>query len=98
MQSLFARALHKHTAPDDLRNLLNREWATISVVAGLVVLLEGTSSTSNTFASVNVSPPFLAVHFVFLAMNTLAYLCAITSCAVALILLHVSTVVCAAFT
>jgi hypothetical protein len=35
----------------DLRELLHREWTTISVVSGLFVILMGTSATSATLAS-----------------------------------------------
>lgn len=46
-RSVFHRVLHAHASPADLRSLLNREWATLSVVAGLFVLLHGAGATSS---------------------------------------------------
>ena len=41
---IFLRVLHTDTAAHELRGRLNEEWATISVVAGLFVLLSGGSA------------------------------------------------------
>ena len=91
LSSVFSRVLHTNTHVNDLRTLLNREWTTVGVVAGLLVLLEGASSRANTF--IDTSPGFTAVRYVFLAANTIAFMTAMTSCVVSLFLLHASNAV-----
>lgn len=92
--SVYRRVLHAHTLPSDLRALLNREWATISVVSGLIVLLQGTASIGDTLprkpADSTEPPGYSAVRWTFLAFNIVAYIAALTSTLVALFLLHTS--------
>ena len=89
--SVFTRVLHTNTHVNDLRNLLNREWTTIGVVAGLLVLLEGASARAALFD--DASPGFTAVRYVFLVANTVAYMTSMTSCVVSLFLVHSSNAV-----
>ena len=92
--NVYTRVLHAHTQPAELRNLLNREWATVSVVSGLVFLLAGESAVAGPFRGVDsTSARNSGAGFAFLAANMLAYYASATSCLVALLLLHASNAV-----
>ena len=90
--SVYRRVLHAHTLPSELRVLLNREWATVSVVSGLIVLLQGEASVGSTLTTAD-KPGFATVRWLFLAFNIVAYIGAVTSTLVSLFLLHTSNAV-----
>jgi hypothetical protein len=82
--SLYHRVLHTATKPGELRVLLNREWATISVVSGLFVLLEGQLAGINVFSvppNNHLDPAVAVIRYLFLAFNIISYSAAVTSCA-----------------
>lgn len=91
---LFQRVLHTDTAAANLRALLNQEWSTISVVAGLFVLLSGGVVTGAPVAS-ELGPGSVsaAVFYVNLFAGMSAYIGSATSCLVSLFLLHTSNTV-----
>ena len=92
--NVYSRVLHAHTHPGELRKLLNREWATISVVAGLVYLLAGESAVAGPFRGADsTSAVNSGAGYAFLAANMLAYVSSATSCLTALLLLHASNAV-----
>lgn len=100
---VYHRVLHQHTDASDLRELLHREWTTISVVSGLFVILMGTSATSATLASGSSAdagaasagepPGFSALRYVFLVTSTLSYMCSVSACLVSLALVHTTNAV-----
>lgn len=91
--SVFRRVIHAHALPSDLRTLLNREWSTIAVVAGLLVLLQGTASLGAVLPKntrVDGTEPYPAVSWIFFASNVVSYMAALTSTLVAVFLQHSS--------
>jgi len=91
MPTVIHRVVRAHAAPKDLRALLQHEWATISVIAGLIVLLQGTASLGTTLPNAGGEPPgYEAVRFAFFGLNVLSFTAAVTSALVALFLLHAS--------
>lgn len=87
---VFRRVLHTDTAVTELRELLTNEWATLSVVAGLFVLLSGAAAVSLPTAGREVAA---AVSYVYLGATTFAYIGGASSCLVSLFLLHASNTV-----
>jgi len=90
---IFRRVLHTDTAAAELRALLANEWATISVVAGLFVLLSGAAASSAPAAVGGEVAGAGAARFVFLFAHALAYIGSASSCLAALFLLHTSNTV-----
>jgi hypothetical protein len=88
---VFRRVLHTDTAVGELRALLTNEWATLSVVAGLFVLLSGTASVNSPAALGRDAD--LVSRYVFVGANTFAYIGGASSCLVSLFLLHASNTV-----
>ncbi len=91
---VFRRVLHTDTAAPELRTLLRDEWATISVVAGLFVLLSGGAATAAPVPSeISDGHSGAAAYYVNLFAGTFAYIGSASSCIVALFLLHTSNTV-----
>ncbi len=90
---IFRRVLHEGTAVVDLRRLVTNEWATLSVVSGLFLLLAGASSTNAPLPIAAEIAGAAAIRWAFVIATTLAFIGAATSCFASLFLLHMSNTV-----
>lgn len=90
---IFRRVLHEDTAVVDLRLLITNEWATLSVVSGLFLLLSGASSASAPIPIAAEVAGAAAVRWVYVFATTFAYIGAASSCFASLFLLHMSNTV-----
>lgn len=90
---IYHRVLHRDTAAHELRALLNNEWGTISVVAGLFVLLSGGAAVDAPARLDGELSSTDAVYIISMFASMCAYFGSASSCMVAIFLLHSSNTV-----